>query len=171
MDCLTHVNCQANFHASVLFILPTSYGAEEDVKLLFLDMLVSRKADGTVGHTFYRKPTYTDRYLNKDSNHHPRQKRGIIKTLVERARRICDPEDIDKELKHLEEAFVANGYSSQEIKEEETATRRMQNSRVLPACHTFTRYQEHMPIMEPKLSQELFDLQELEDKEIDFQLR
>ncbi|KAJ8916727.1 hypothetical protein NQ315_013931 [Exocentrus adspersus] len=51
-----------------------------------------------------------------NSNHHPRQNRGIIKTLVEKARRICDPEDIDKDLKHLEEAFVANGYSNQETK-------------------------------------------------------
>ncbi|KAJ8911010.1 hypothetical protein NQ315_003572 [Exocentrus adspersus] len=68
---------------------------------------MSRKADGTLGHTVYRKRTHTDRYLNKDSNHHPGQKRDIIKTLVERARRICDPEDIEKELKHLEEAFVA----------------------------------------------------------------
>ncbi|KAJ8923888.1 hypothetical protein NQ315_006664 [Exocentrus adspersus] len=89
---------------------------EEDGKLPFRDGLVSRKADGTLGQTVYRKPTHTDRYLNKDSNHHPRQKRGIIKTLVERVRRICDLEDIEKELKHLEEAFVTNGYSNQEIK-------------------------------------------------------
>ncbi|KAJ8921267.1 hypothetical protein NQ315_013739 [Exocentrus adspersus] len=89
---------------------------EEDGKLPFLDVSLSRNADGTLGHTVYRTLTHTNRYLNKDSNHHPRQKRGIIKTLVERARRICDPEDIEKELKHLEEAFIANGYSSQEIK-------------------------------------------------------
>ncbi|KAJ8919385.1 hypothetical protein NQ315_016478 [Exocentrus adspersus] len=89
---------------------------EENGKLPFLDVLVSRKADGTLGHTVYRKPTHTDRYMNKDSNHHPKQKRGIIKTLVERARRICDPDDIEKELKRLKEASAANGYSSQEIK-------------------------------------------------------
>ncbi|KAJ8910176.1 hypothetical protein NQ315_016187 [Exocentrus adspersus] len=93
---------------------------EEDGKLPIMDV----------------QPTYTDRYLNKDFNHHRRQKRGIIKTLVERVRRICDPKDIEKELKHFVEAFAAN-VSSQEIKrairpdtEEETATRRMQNSRI-----------------------------------------
>ena len=88
---------------------------ERDGQLPFLDILVTREGE-KLGHTVYRKPTHTDRYLNKDSNHHPCQKRGIIKTLTERARVICQPEHLGEEIKHLEEAFLKNGYSRKEIR-------------------------------------------------------
>ena len=54
----------------------------KDGQLPFLDILVTREGE-KLGHTVYRKPTHMDRYLNKDSNNHPCQKRGIIKTLTE----------------------------------------------------------------------------------------
>ncbi|XP_030753074.1 uncharacterized protein LOC115880083 [Sitophilus oryzae] len=66
--------------------------------------------------TVYRKPTHTDRYLHKLSNHHPSQKQGIIGTLANRARRICANEHIQEELSHLNKAFLANGYNDREIK-------------------------------------------------------
>jgi len=34
---------------------------EENKKLSFLNVLVTKKADNTLGHQVYRKPTYTDR--------------------------------------------------------------------------------------------------------------
>jgi len=71
---------------------------------------LTRKPNGTLAHTVYRKPTHTDRYLNSGSNHHPSQKRGAIKTLSELARRICEPSELEKELKHLERVFGWNGY-------------------------------------------------------------
>jgi len=37
----------------------------------------------------------------------------VIKTLSERARRICKPSELEKELKHLERVFGWNGYSRQ----------------------------------------------------------
>ena len=89
---------------------------ETNSSLPFLDVLVTRKENQKLGHTVYRKPTHTDRYLHKHSNHHPRQKTGIIKTLTERALRICEPEKLTEELNHLEEALKKNGYTSKEIK-------------------------------------------------------
>jgi len=68
-----------------------------------------------LAHTVYRKPTHTDRYLNSGSNYHPTQKIGVIKTLSERARRICQPSELEKELKHLERVFGWNGYSRQQF--------------------------------------------------------
>ncbi|ERL95717.1 hypothetical protein D910_00155 [Dendroctonus ponderosae] len=41
--------------------------------------------------------------------------RGVIKTLTERARRICEPDELQGELKHLERAFGWNGYSKKDF--------------------------------------------------------
>ena len=89
---------------------------ETDNQLAFLDVLVLRRTDGSLGHKVYRKPTHTNRYLHKQSNHHPSQKRAVLKTLVDRARRICEPRYLDDELRHLELALQANGYSVGEVR-------------------------------------------------------
>ncbi|XP_046406226.1 uncharacterized protein LOC124171132 [Ischnura elegans] len=44
---------------------------EKDNRLPFLDILIERRADGSLGHSVYRKPTHTDLYLNGRSHHHP----------------------------------------------------------------------------------------------------
>ena len=48
------------------------------------DVLVLRKASGSLGHRMYRKPMHNnDRYLHKMSNvHPPRQKLAVVKTLL-----------------------------------------------------------------------------------------
>ncbi|KAM6473987.1 uncharacterized protein PHA67_006582 [Liasis olivaceus] len=89
---------------------------EMDGKLPFLDTLVIRKPDLKLGHKVYRKPTHTDWYLHKNSNHHPRQKRGIIKTLMDRANWICETQFLNSELNHLNWVLQVNGYSKNEIK-------------------------------------------------------
>ncbi|XP_072845561.2 calmodulin-lysine N-methyltransferase isoform X3 [Pogona vitticeps] len=88
---------------------------EREGQLPFLDVMVLRKTDLRLGHKVYRKPTHTDRYLHKNSNHHPWQKRGIIKTLVDRANRNCEAQFLNTELDHLNWALQANGYSKNEI--------------------------------------------------------
>ena len=59
----------------------------------------------------YRKPTHTDQYLAYDS-HHPRSvKRGIVKCLYERAKRlVTKPSVISEEKTHLSSVLVSNGY-------------------------------------------------------------
>ncbi|KAK9890114.1 hypothetical protein WA026_008924 [Henosepilachna vigintioctopunctata] len=106
-DFLRHLNSQ---HPSIQFTMET----EKDQQLPFLDVLV-RKRGNKLGHTVYRKPTHTDRYLHALSNHHQSQKYGVIRTLTERARRICEPENLQSELEHLRTAFEANGYSRRDI--------------------------------------------------------
>ena len=44
---------------------------EENGKIAFLDVLISRKEDGTLGHQVYKKKAHTDSYLHADSYHHP----------------------------------------------------------------------------------------------------
>ena len=105
---LTHIN---KIHKNIQFTMET----EENNKLAFLDVLLTRN-EKSLGHSVYRKPTHTDRYLHRNSNHHPSQKYGIIKTLTERARRICEPKTLNAELEHLKNALMTNGYSEQEIR-------------------------------------------------------
>ena len=83
---------------------------------VFLDVLITRAEEKKLEFTEYRKPTHTDRYLHRTSNHHPRQTRGIIETLVERAKHICDPKHLPEELQHLNTALQSKGYSKREIK-------------------------------------------------------
>ncbi|KAJ4441105.1 hypothetical protein ANN_10955 [Periplaneta americana] len=109
MDFLSQLN---SFHTQVQFTMET----EKDGRLPFLDVMVQRRTDGTLGHDVYRKPTHTDRYLHKTSNHHPGQKRAMMKTLINRARRVAEPRHIQRELSHVSTALMANGYSRPEIK-------------------------------------------------------
>ena len=69
-----------------------------------------KNEDGSYRYQVYRKKTHTDIYLHADSHHHPNQKIDIINTLTTRASRIADSEHMDKELDHLREAFIKNGY-------------------------------------------------------------
>lgn len=72
--------------------LPWSLKQEE--KLLFLDILIISKQDGSMGQTVYRKPTNTNLYLNDLSHHHKAQKASIMTTLISRAQCIADKEHL-----------------------------------------------------------------------------
>ena len=74
---------------------------EENNCLAFLDVLLTRKTDGTIARQVFWKVTHTAKYLQVDSHHHPSQKLGILNTLATRAVRIADKGHIDGELKHL----------------------------------------------------------------------
>ncbi|XP_078384814.1 uncharacterized protein LOC144667294 [Oculina patagonica] len=92
---------------SIRFTMET----ESDSKLAFLDTAVSREPDGRLTTSVYRKPTHTDQYLAYDSHHPQSVKRGIVKCLYERAKRlVTKPSVISKEKKHLSSVLVSNGY-------------------------------------------------------------
>lgn len=67
---LQHLN---SIHENIRFTMEM----EVDGSLPFLDVMTTRKPDGTLGHAVYRKPTHTNRYLNAESHHHPAQKRNF----------------------------------------------------------------------------------------------
>ncbi|GJQ65329.1 hypothetical protein Trydic_g7445 [Trypoxylus dichotomus] len=106
---LQHLN---SIHPRIQFTMEL----EKDGQLPFLGVLVNRNRDGALGHRVYRKPTHTDRYLHYNSNHHPKQKRAVIKMLVDRAARICEHQHIEQELQHLNQALQANGYENPQVK-------------------------------------------------------
>ena len=65
---------------------------KENGRISFLDVLVIRQLDGSIKSDLYKKPTYTDKYLNFCSCHPISQKRGVIKTLMERLSPIVSDE-------------------------------------------------------------------------------
>ena len=81
---------------------------EHDNKISFLDVLITRGDKFTT--SVYRKPTNTKRYTPFFSHDHLCVKSGNIWCLAERARKICDQEVIQEEMKHLNNAFRMNGY-------------------------------------------------------------
>ena len=72
---LNHLN---SIHPNLQFTMEK----EIDGQLPSLDVMVIRKPYLLLEHKVYRKPTHTEQYLHKNSNHHSQQKRGIIKALV-----------------------------------------------------------------------------------------
>ena len=101
---LEHIN---SLHPSIKFTLEMP---KEDKTIPFLDELLIIQEDGSLGHKVYRKPTHTDRYLHYNSFHHPGIKNSVCKTLINRAKIICEVDNIEGELKHLRSVLKMNGY-------------------------------------------------------------
>lgn len=63
----------------------------------------------------YRKPTHTDRYLQRNLNHHPCHTFEMIEILSGRAKKICEPDKLNNEVGSLKANLVANGYTKYEL--------------------------------------------------------
>ena len=100
---LDHLN---NQHPRIQFTIEY----QENNQLPFLDTLVCVEEDRTVSTKIYRKKTHTNQYLHFNSNHHTRQKVGIVSTLKKRLELITKEVDKQEEVIVIEEAFKACGY-------------------------------------------------------------
>ena len=69
---------------------------QEDNKIAFLDTLIHVQEDKTIKTTIYRKATHTDQYLDFNSNHHIKQKIGIISTFKHRIDELITVEEDKK---------------------------------------------------------------------------
>ena len=97
---LQHLNDQ---HEDINF---TTENAAEN-QLPFLDVLTKIEADRSISTSVYRKPTHTSQYLDWTSNHHIKQKMGIISTFRHRINKIVTkPEDKQQEEKIVKEALT-----------------------------------------------------------------
>ena len=105
-----HLNSQ---HPSIQFTMEK----ESEGKISFLDVQIERK-EGKLSTGVYRKITYTDRYINYASHHHPKTKTGVIACLRNRAEKVCDQQSLELELSHLKKTFRANGYPPSLISQE-----------------------------------------------------
>ena len=91
---------------------------EEDNKLAVLDLElnVNRKKKKVEFNVHYKK-TNTNITIKKRSNHKESIKRGVIKGYADRARAICDPENLETEMENIVNVFEDNGYSKKEIED------------------------------------------------------
>ena len=85
---------------------------EADGKLLMLDTLTTRMSDGSLKFSVYRKPRHTDQYMQFQSQQPMEHNMGVIRTLTHRADTIIsDPQDKEREIKHLKKVLSVDGYS------------------------------------------------------------
>ncbi|XP_072039091.1 uncharacterized protein [Amphiura filiformis] len=101
-----HLN-QADDTDSIKF----TFEKEADGKIPFLVSLIVRRDDGSVKLMVYRKATHTDQYLNFRSHHPLHQKLGVVRTLLDRTKKIVTEEqDKVEEETHIKGALQNCGY-------------------------------------------------------------
>ncbi|XP_072384440.1 uncharacterized protein [Diabrotica undecimpunctata] len=100
---------------------------EKNEQLPFLDVLIIKKENGHIGHTVYRKPIHTDRYLHADSHHHPAQLHSVIKILMTRSERLTEEEHKNKEMQNVKLALRTNGFSTYTIENAHNAQKRIKD--------------------------------------------
>ena len=83
--------------------------------LPFLDVLITKKEDGSLAHQVYQKKTHTDKYVHASSHHPLSQKLGILHILATRAVRTYNKEHLEDELSHLSKTLLDNGYERRDI--------------------------------------------------------
>ena len=88
-----------------------TFEEEKDGRIPFLDIEISRKHDGSLKLSIYRKATHTNQYLQFQSHHPLHQKLGVVRTLLDRKDNIVteDP-DKGKEEHVIREALSNCGY-------------------------------------------------------------
>lgn len=85
---------------------------EENGKLPFLDLCVSRTDENTLQFSIYRKPTHTDRYITSDSYHCGAHKQAAFHSMAHRLYSIpMTKQAFNDEKKYIIEVARINGYS------------------------------------------------------------
>ena len=105
-----------------------------------MDTIVHRKPDQSVKLTF-RKKTHTDQYLNFASNHHIKQKTGIIKTFRHRIETLVTEEN-DKcdEEKHVTAALRRCGHPEWSLEKKQRVNLPKENTEMIgKACIPYTK--------------------------------
>ena len=81
---------------------------EPDRAIPFLDTIITQKPDETLTTPVQRKPTHTDQYLHRNSQHHIPAKMVSFSHLHRgQMLNVCStPELLRTELQHLQEALI-----------------------------------------------------------------
>ena len=108
----------------------------------FLDILVTPGRDGSLSTSVYKKPTYTDLYLQWDSHHILTSKYSVIGTLQHITQTICsNPQLLHKEEQHLKNAFMNCKYPTWALNRIQMKTKK-QDSKQVTTSRTSTNNQK-----------------------------
>ena len=89
----------------------TAENSRADAAMPFLDTLLTPQSDGSLLTTVYRKPTYTNQYLQWDSHHAISNKYSVISTLLHRAKDVCSTkEQLEEEHTHIQKVLTSCKY-------------------------------------------------------------
>jgi len=107
---------------------------ESDLRTIsFLDVCIRRENDFTFSTFVHRKPTHTDRYLDFSSHHPMTHKRSVVKSLYNRAMRICsDFQTKEQEVEWMKRVLQINNFPLpmlSQIKSEATITKQVEEKR------------------------------------------
>nr|VZI52571.1 unnamed protein product [Spirometra erinaceieuropaei] len=105
-DVATLLDAANQAHPSIKFTLEL----ETAGSLPFLDVLLSRRPDGSVRRSVYRKKTWSGQYTNFASFVPLQQKRNLVRYLAQRARKICSTDSIEEEIRKIQDSLRENGY-------------------------------------------------------------
>uniref|UniRef100_UPI0002B8EE6C uncharacterized protein LOC108950552 n=1 Tax=Ciona intestinalis TaxID=7719 RepID=UPI0002B8EE6C len=84
---------------------------ENEGKIAFLDVEVSRDEEGGMKTYVYRKPTHTNRYLSFWSAHPIEHKKAVVRSLKHRAEAlVSDPLRLQDEMKFIKDGLRYNSY-------------------------------------------------------------
>ncbi|BHF68137.1 hypothetical protein SprV_0301116700 [Sparganum proliferum] len=75
----------------------------------FLDVLPSRRPDGSIRRSVYRMKAWSGQYANFASFVPLQQKRNLVRCLAQRARKICSADSIEEELRKIQDLLLKNG--------------------------------------------------------------
>lgn len=89
--------------------LKFTYEIEDNGQIPFLDLLLIRREDKIITD-WYRKPTWSGRYLNYYSHNPLTQKRGVVFMMVDRAWKLGHPEFLRKNLDLIIKTLKKNDY-------------------------------------------------------------
>ena len=94
-------------HPNIKFTLDI----EENECLPFLDVLVSRSADGVVSTSLYRKDTFSGLMMQYDSFVPVSYKKSLVNGLIHRAWKICSSSELfQSELTYIKRLLLSNGF-------------------------------------------------------------
>ena len=104
-ECKEMFNTFNKLHKAITFTIE----AEVNNTLPFLDVSILRQ-NSHFSTSIYRKATFTGQYINFRSHCTIKRKTNLIRTLCDRAMKLCSPENLTNELKSISKILQDNSY-------------------------------------------------------------
>ena len=95
-----------------------THEVEINNKISFLDLQLIHNNDGSISFNWFRKSTWSGRYINYHSEHFNNTKLALIKGLIDRGVLLADDEFINENLEIIKNTLISNDYPPHLIKKQ-----------------------------------------------------